>query len=109
MKERAILAGLFLLCLVAALFSALRMAWSIIASPARAWKLSVAFDQLANVGANGDEDETISSRAAKARREGRRWGCMLCRVLHLFDPDHCEKSIEYDEGEPAPTKDRLNA
>ncbi len=100
MKERAILAGLFLLCLVAGLFAALRMAWSILASPARAWKLSVAFDQLANAGANGDEDETISSRAAKARRAGRRWGCVLCSLLDRIDPDHCEKSIEHDRGKP---------
>ncbi|WP_224742911.1 hypothetical protein [Stutzerimonas kunmingensis] len=100
MKERAILAGLFLLCLVAGLFAALRMAWSIIASPARAWKLSVAFDQLGNAAANGDEDETISSRAAKARRAGRRWGCLLCGLLDRIDPDHCEKSIEHDEGKP---------
>lgn len=98
MKERAILAGLFLLCLVAGLFAAGRMAWSVLASPPRAWKLSVAFDQLANAGANGDEDETISSRAAKARRAGRRWGCLLCGLLDRIDPDHCEKNIEHDEG-----------
>lgn len=100
MKERAILAGLFLLCLFAALVAALRMAWSIIASPSRAWRLSVAFDQLGNAATNGDEDETISSRAAKASRAGRRWGCVLCGLLDRIDPGHCEKSIESDEGKP---------
>lgn len=98
MKERAILAGLLLLCLFSGLFAAVRMAWAIIASPSRAWKLSVAFDQLGNAAANGDEDETISSRAAKARADGRRWGCVLCGLLDRFDPNHCEKSIEHDRG-----------
>ena len=46
----------------------------------------------------GDEDETVSSRAGKAARKGKTWGCVLCKVLDWFDPDHCEKSIERSEG-----------
>ena len=76
-----------------------RYCWAICTNPARAWRIAVGFDQLANVAANGDEDETISSRAEKARRKGRRWGCVLCRVLDWLDKDHCKNSIELDEGE----------
>lgn len=62
------------------------------------WNLLIAIDQLANTLLAGDPDETISSRAAKAARKGERWGCVLCRLLDVFDNNHCEKSIEVDEG-----------
>ena len=61
-------------------------------------RLFVAVDQLVNVILGGDEDETISSRIAKDKRRGRKFACFLCKILDLFDPDHCEKSIERDEG-----------
>ena len=62
-------------------------------------RVAVAIDQLFNTLLNGDEDETISSRAAKARMKGKRWGCVLCRFLDWLDPNHCTNSIEPDEGE----------
>lgn len=62
--------------------------------------IAVAIDQLVNSVMRGDPDETISSRAAKARALGKKWGCYLCRVLDWLDPDHCKNSIEYDEGQP---------
>ena len=58
----------------------------------------IALDQLANAVLRGDPDETLSSAAGKARNAGVRWGCILCRVLDWIDPDHCDKSIERDEG-----------
>lgn len=67
----------------------------------RAWPVAVANDQALNaalVGRAGSEDETISSRAGKASRAGKRWGCILCKLLDAIDPGHCEKSIEEDEG-----------
>lgn len=87
---------------IAPVLAVVRYCWCIVSNPARAWRIAVGFDQLANVAANGDEDETISSRAAKARNAGRRWGCVLCRILDALDPDHCDKSIEADEGAPMP-------
>lgn len=66
----------------------------------RAWPVAVANDQALNaalVGQPGSEDETVSSRAGKASREGKVWGCWLCRLLNKIDPGHCEKSIEDDE------------
>ena len=62
-------------------------------------RVAVAIDQLFNALFNGDEDETISSRAAKARLKGKRWGCVLCRFLDWLDQNHCTNSIEPDEGE----------
>ena len=62
------------------------------------WNVLIAVDQLANALLGGHPDETISSRAAKAQRSGKLWGCVLCKVLHWIDRDHCEKSIELDEG-----------
>ena len=62
-------------------------------------RVAVAIDQLFNALLGGDEDETISSRAEKARRKGKRWGCVLCRFLDWLDPNHCTNSIEPDEGE----------
>ena len=67
----------------------------------RAWPVAVANDQVLNaalVGRSGSEDETISSRAGKAAQSGRRWGCILCRVLDWFDPGHCARNIEADVG-----------
>lgn len=96
--NRFYLVLLYPLCVLASMLAALRMAWAIAANPARAWRLAVAHDQLANAAANGHEDETISSRAGKARRAGRRWGCLLCWLLDRVDPQHCDKSIEEDEG-----------
>jgi hypothetical protein len=61
-------------------------------------RVFVAADQLANALTGGDEDETVSSRAAKDRNRGRIVGCVLCRILDWFDPNHCDKAIERDEG-----------
>lgn len=62
------------------------------------WNQLIALDQTVNALLGGDPDETISSRAGKAQGEGKRWACVLCRLLNVFDRDHCVKSIEPDEG-----------
>lgn len=62
------------------------------------WKVLVALDQLVNTVLGGEPDETISSRAGKAKLRGKRWGCLLCNFLDWFDGGHCEKAIEPDEG-----------
>lgn len=99
--SRLALLLLYPLCLLASAVAALRMLWAIATSPERAVRLAVAHDQLANAAANGDEDETISSRAAKARASGRRWGCLLCGLLDRLDPGHCDRAVERDEGRRA--------
>jgi hypothetical protein len=62
------------------------------------WNLLVSLDQSLNTILGGHPDETISSRAAKSRKQGKRWACILCDLLDKLDPNHCEKSIEADEG-----------
>lgn len=62
------------------------------------WNILIAIDQFGNALFAGNPDETISSRAGKAMREGKVWGCVLCRFLNWFERDHCVKSIEPDEG-----------
>lgn len=69
------------------------------------WRVLISIDQLGNAVTGGDEDETISSRAAKSARQGKTWGVALCKFLHWIDKDHCEKSLEHDEGKPTPNKE----
>ena len=57
----------------------------------------IAADQGINALAGGNPDETISSRAAKAQLNNKRWGCVLCKLLNYLDKDHCIKNIELDE------------
>jgi hypothetical protein len=55
--------------------------------------LLVAVDQFVNALLGGYADETISFRAAVARSNGERWGCVLCKLLDKIDPDHCAKTL----------------
>ncbi|MEJ7745351.1 MAG: hypothetical protein WKF61_01060 [Luteimonas sp.] len=80
---------------VANLIAVARMAWAILVGSDKARILAISYDQLANAAFNGSEDETISSRAHRANTKGRRWGCVLCRFLDVFDKDHCAKSMGF--------------
>jgi len=62
------------------------------------WNILISIDQLFNTIFGGDPDETISSRAGKARRNGKAWGRALCSVLDKIDKNHCSENIEEDEG-----------
>lgn len=63
------------------------------------WNFLIALDQLVNTILGGDPDETVSSRMGKNIRAGK---CKLCKIICLLlnriDPNHCDKSIESDEG-----------
>lgn len=64
------------------------------------WNLLVAIDKFANALLAGDPDETLSSRMGRAVQDGRCRACRwICLLLHRFDPHHCQKSIEHDEGD----------
>lgn len=65
----------------------------------------ILLDEFGNTLTGGDPGETISSRAGKAMLEGKRWGCVLCKFLNLFQNDHCLKSINVDDGKRAVIKD----
>lgn len=62
-------------------------------------------DEGVNVLTGGDANETLSSRAGKAQQKGRRWACILCRVLDAFQPNHCARSINPDDGANATIPD----
>lgn len=62
------------------------------------WNILVWLDQGLNTLFCGDPDETVSSRAGKAQRNNKVWGCVFCRFLDLFEKDHCKLNIEEDEG-----------
>lgn len=70
-------------------------------APGYGWRLLVALDQLANVMfLNGVPTETISARAAWSAREGKTWGCILCKVLDWISRGHCDRVIEDFEKRP---------
>jgi hypothetical protein len=58
--------------------------------------LLIALDQLANAVLGGDPDETISSRLGKASDPLGVWARGV--VDGIFGKDHCDKSVEKDEG-----------
>ena len=94
---------LLLLCPViffASVFGLLAYCWHLITGPEYAWRIALVYDQVGNASVKGSEDETISSRAGKGARKGIWHWCLLCRILHWFDSNHCENSIEFDEGKP---------
>ena len=62
-------------------------------------------DQGLNVLTGGDSSETLSSRAGKGQLEGKRWACVLCQFLDFFQRDHCERSINPDDGKNAALPD----
>ena len=92
LRQRVVLLAIYLICLFASFYAACRMLYLIGRNPSKAWVLAIAHDQLGNAALNGDPDETVSSRANRARSEGRRWGCVLCRILDWLQPDHCRDS-----------------
>lgn len=56
--------------------------------------LLVLLDEAVNVVVLwGNPHESISQHAAFSARDGRRWGCVLCRVLDWFQPNHCANAI----------------
>lgn len=75
--------------------ASIRMFWALATGSSQATRIAISFDQLGNAALNGNEDETISSRAGRARDKGKRWGCVLCKILDwMFRGPHCTDSIE---------------
>jgi len=55
-------------------------------------RILVAFDIFSNVLTDGDEDETISSRSARAAEKGKPWGIAMSKFLDIFQKDHGAKA-----------------
>lgn len=62
---------------------------------------AILLDEAANTILGGSPNETISERAAKARNAGRRWGCILCRLLNRINPGHCDNALTSTIGDDA--------
>lgn len=87
---------------LAAIVGLIGFTTAILVSPSRAWHIARGFDQVVNAVIKGDEDETISSRAGKGARRGTWHWCIICKLLNMLDPNHCEAAMEPDEGKPIP-------
>lgn len=95
LQRRLLLSVFFVAGLIGSVLALVWLLLCILFSPygPRPMHIAIAFDQLVNAATGGSEDETISSRAGRLRRDGRGWACVLCAVLDALDRDHCEKSI----------------
>ena len=69
-------------------------------------RVLVAIDQLGNTLADGNPDETISSRVGRNAIHGKKWALIAEKVINaLFwvvarQRNHCRAHIEYDELTP---------
>ena len=91
-STRLSMVAIFLLCTFAFLLISIRHLYLALFNPQRAKNLAVAIDRAANGALNGNHNETISSRANRARVRRIKWGCMLCKFLDWFKKGHCEDS-----------------
>jgi hypothetical protein len=76
-------------------------------SPTWTWNVFISLDQFANTLLMGDPDETISSRLGKWKVIDPVRGyvaTVICGFLDIIDFNHCENSIEDDEGKDAPVR-----
>lgn len=93
MKARLVLFALYPLLLLGLILTAARYLTCVIGNAGKAWNIALMIDRTCNVDANGRVGMTISDRAALARNSGKRWGCILCRLLDAINKNHCTKSI----------------
>lgn len=66
---------------------------------ARGWvrQVLIAIDQVGNALAGGWADETLSSRAWRAEKSGRRWGGFVRTIIDrmfFFEKNHCRQAFE---------------
>lgn len=94
--KRLILIAIVVLAQFAHMVSSLWILGCAVVAPdsKRAWTLALGYDYLGSAATGGALSETISSRADRARDEGRLWGCVLCRLLDWVQKDHCRKSAK---------------
>jgi hypothetical protein len=98
MPKNKLIASLSILALLligqcAALLAPLRAAWALLTGDTnQALEIAKGYDLLGNTVLNGEAGEYISTRANRARSEGRLWGCLLCRLMDWITKDHCKNA-----------------
>lgn len=56
--------------------------------------LVLAWDEFLNAMLGGEAGQTLSYRAALARQDGAKWGCVLCGLLAvLIQRGHCDRTM----------------
>lgn len=90
--SRAALVALWIICLIGVFVVMACSFGKIITNPPKAMRIFLGVDRATNAALGGDVSESISGRANRARKAGRAWGCVMCKVLNWFDKNHCEKS-----------------
>lgn len=95
---RLILLAMAPFVLLAAIVALIGYVVAVVIAPKAAFNTALSLDQAANAAGHGDPDESISSRAGKAKLNGKRWACVLCKLLDWIVPNHCSGAIELDEG-----------
>lgn len=91
--KRVWLLLIFVIAQLASILAPFRFLYALsINDISRAYELLKAYDRLGNAVLNGDSNETISSRANRARKENTKWGCLLCRLLDKIQTNHCQNS-----------------
>jgi hypothetical protein len=79
-------------CVAGALVTVFWMPIAILIGSPRSYRIILASDRLANATFGGSDRETISSRAYRGSQEGKRIWCLLCKLLHKVQADHCKLS-----------------
>lgn len=84
---------LWFLCLVGLVIVGL---WMLVCAfnprSSKFFSLAIGVDNAVSATFGGDGFTTISHRAGVAMKNGKRWGCILCRFLDKIQTDHCERS-----------------
>jgi formate/nitrite transporter FocA (FNT family) len=91
MRRLLLFVAIFVACQFAHVIASLWMLLAALAGRRRYWQIVLGYDHLGNAVTGGKPGELISTRANRARKDGRRWGCILCRLLDKIDPGHCDR------------------
>lgn len=89
--KRLLLFAIWIVCALCAVIALPYMLVCILVGSPRAWVIALGFDRVGNAMTGGIDGEYLSARAGRVRKEGRRWACILCRLLDKVDPGHCDK------------------
>lgn len=79
-------------CVAGALVMIFWLPIAIVIGSPRSIRIMLGADRLANTVFGGSDRETISSRAYRGSQEGKRVWCVLCKILHAIQKDHCKLS-----------------